>query len=306
MQPYQKSVGSNGLQNVLFPLPILNITQGEFGGFSHQGSYAIDFVGSSARSPYYAPCDLICYFNDGGSGVFWQSINDVNLIDGTVGRFRILFYHDNDYASFRVGETRSQGDVIGHTGTAGMVTGDHVHIETGRGAYTGGYPMYQNAYGVWCLRDSNHMYDNVGVNDTSIINGYGYNWRTFATKPPNPVMYQPEMQKVRKNQYQFRGHATAQGNAIISSGHISIHFYGNSGSVTLLYNWSGGVNVVDWYTAWDIVAQIKESGFFRYSLTATDNYGSSTINSYDFSVEYEKTDDIIPLYFTNIITGYYV
>ena len=48
MKYLETSVGNNGKQNVLFPLEYMYITQGENGGYSHQGSYSMDFVGYNA------------------------------------------------------------------------------------------------------------------------------------------------------------------------------------------------------------------------------------------------------------------
>lgn len=196
----QKSVGSNNADNSLFPLEYMYITQGEYEyTYSHNGTYAMDFQGWGANGrvyncPYYAPFDCHCVAIWGSTSpmVVWQSDNPVNYVDGRVDYMCIGFVHDNNISSFRVGDTRSQGDVIGHTGTYGNVTGDHVHIEVARGLYAG---YYQNSQGVWQLRNEYHLYDALGVNDTVLVKDYyinhqdvrvDYPWEEFQDIPPVP------------------------------------------------------------------------------------------------------------------------
>ena len=49
-----------GTQLAVFPMDMINITQGENGPFSHRGSLAMDFVGTHNSYPYYAPFDCKC------------------------------------------------------------------------------------------------------------------------------------------------------------------------------------------------------------------------------------------------------
>lgn len=192
----QKSVGLNGLENFLFPLPYMFITQGEDpsgagGVLSHRGSYAIDFQGYGEtgriyNAPYYAPFTCRCARVNSDSSVWWQSVNDVNFINGTSGPATIVFVHDDNYADNRVGDIKNQGDLIGHTGTAGNVTGDHVHIETAHGHQTS---YYLNQWGVYCVTGSSSMYNNSGVDNTQLVRptfpvGGPYLWRDFGDVPP--------------------------------------------------------------------------------------------------------------------------
>ena len=45
----QKMKDNKNRQLCLFPLPYMNISQGEGGSYSHAGSYAIDFLGWGAN-----------------------------------------------------------------------------------------------------------------------------------------------------------------------------------------------------------------------------------------------------------------
>lgn len=190
----QKSVGSNGYQNMLFPLEYMYITQGENGSYSHKGTYAIDFQGYGANGriyncPYYAPFDCTCVAIWGSTSpmIVWQSDNPVNLVNDISGLPKYMcigFVHDDNTLSFHVGDTRKQGDIIGHTGTYGNVTGDHVHIEVCEGKYNG---YHQNSDGVWMLNNEYHIYNACGINDTVLVVDGGYNWKQFTHTPIPPA-----------------------------------------------------------------------------------------------------------------------
>lgn len=185
----QKSNGNNGLQNALFPLSYLYMTQEEGGGFSHRGTYAIDFSGWGPngkiyKCPYYAPfdCKIVSIWGSTSPMIVWQSINPVNYVNGMIDYMCIGFVHDDNTLDFKVGDVRLQGEVIGHTGTYGEVTGDHVHIECSKGLYAG---YYRNEYDVWQLRNEFHIYDCLGINDTIVVNNIGgLAWRYFKDVLP--------------------------------------------------------------------------------------------------------------------------
>ena len=183
-------IGQNGKQNVVFPLEYMYLTQGEGGSTSHQGTLAMDFQGMSSYStrryncPYYAPVDLqlVARPDDANHVYVYTSLDQVNFIDGTTGFFTIMVNHDN--AIFNIGRRVNQGYLLGHTGTwgngaAGGV-GDHVHIEAKRGVWEG---LVQNSQGVWCMKNADHLYNLIGVNDTVLLVDGGYNWQRFGEQP---------------------------------------------------------------------------------------------------------------------------
>lgn len=202
----ERSFGTNGKENFLFPLEIMWLTQGSYTAtYSHNGCYAMDFQGSKYNSnnqvvreyncPYYAPfsCRLVARWGSTSPMLVWESIDEVNFVDGTTGYATIGFCHDDNIMSYRIGETRTQGQVIGHTGTYGASAGaDHVHIEAKKGTYNG---YHQNSYGVYMLTDSTWLYLLMGVNDTllyesSYVNHDGvlvrYDWQEFTNIGPIP------------------------------------------------------------------------------------------------------------------------
>ena len=179
----QKLRASDGYQVALFPMPYLYMSQDEGGSYSHLYTYSIDCLGWGAngriyKCPYYAPCTLKCLRVSSGN-VVWESTDKVHYADGTLDYVTINFVHDDDTSVHYVGEIIQQGDLIGHTGTTGNVTGDHVHINTARGHYAG---FYDVGTGHYQLRNATHVYDTMYVNDTIIKQGYGHNWRVYNGK----------------------------------------------------------------------------------------------------------------------------
>ena len=205
----QRSYGSNGKQNMLFPLPFIYVSQGEGGDYSHQGLLAIDFIGwnTSGRvyeCPYYAPCDLklVAIFGSVSPLLIYESLEPVNFIDGTVNFICIGVAHDNETPHYEICRVVRQGQILGHTGTYGNVTGDHVHMQINIGQYEG---MIRNSYGNYEFKNPYHIYNACGINGTFIVQGEGYNWRDFQQSSTIPrrtnfpwVLYSKKLRN-RKN-----------------------------------------------------------------------------------------------------------
>ena len=187
MQPLEHLVASDGYEVMLFPLEYMNISQDEGGSYSHAGTYCIDFLGWGAMGrvlncPYYAPCSCTCVaspdpFNN--TRVF-QSDDLVHIPLGTLTKVCFQVAHDNTPVS--VGTHLNQGDLMGHTGTYGNVTGDHVHFNVAVGNYQG-FEQVQPS-GNYQLINSIHIYDACYVNNTVIIEGMGHNWIDYLTPTP--------------------------------------------------------------------------------------------------------------------------
>lgn len=186
----QRLVANDGYEVMLFPLPYLYVTQGENGAYSHQGTLNIDFIGYGpngviTQAPYYAPCSCTCVatIDVNNNGRIWQSNREVHRADGTLGYVTFMTFHDDNPIA-NVGDVFTQGDLIGHTGTAGNVTGDHVHFNTAFGTYAGWENVPPANHGQ--LKNSSHIYETCFVNDTIIVDGYGYNWVNY-TGPTPPI-----------------------------------------------------------------------------------------------------------------------
>lgn len=145
-----------GVQALLFPMEVMNITQGNNEG-THLGTNALDNAGKDTGiDPTFAPCDMRLVAYDSyanGNAVFFESLNKVYFRDGTIDYATFMFIHDNAIADILAyaakGHTWKQGEEFGDEGTAGKATGNHVHMEVAKGRYTHMYN--KNGYGVYYL-----------------------------------------------------------------------------------------------------------------------------------------------------------
>lgn len=179
----QKMVASDGYEVMLFPLPYMYISQGENESFSHAGILAIDFMGWNSlgrefNAPMYAPCSCKCVaiIDTYNNGRVFESLNPVHTPNGLEYVTFMCFHDNNPIAS--VGDEFSQGVIFAHTGTAGGVTGDHTHFNTASGTYAGWENVPPDNNGE--LVNSTHIYDTCYVNDTQIVEGYGYSWQEYT------------------------------------------------------------------------------------------------------------------------------
>lgn len=183
MQPLQRLYDSDGYEVMLFPLEYMNASQEEGGGYSHAGTLQMDFLGWGSfgrifNCPYYAPCTCRCVAisDQSANNRIYQSVSQVHLADNTLGIVTFEVAHDNN-PPHNIGDIVGQGQLLGRTGTAGNVTGDHLHFQVARGTYSGWEQVPPNNN--WQLVNEAHIYDICYVNDTTIVNGYNYNWREY-------------------------------------------------------------------------------------------------------------------------------
>lgn len=199
MRPLEIMIAPDGYEVCLFPFQYLYMSQDEGGDFSHAGTYNIDFIGWNGVSrvyqcPFYAPCTLRCVdiWDATSNNRVYQSVNPVHLADGSIDYLTIFFAHD-DNPIHNIGDVIVQGQLLGHTGTTGYVTGDHTHTCCGKGQYQG---FTQRQTGNWDLTNRIHYWDATYVNDTTIVQGYNHNWIDYY--PP-----QPYDNSLRKHHYKF-------------------------------------------------------------------------------------------------------
>ena len=170
-----------GAQLAVLPIDVVNISQGEYGPFSHYtGSsqeLAIDFLGWGPngrinRYPLQAPFDseVIDVLHEWAQ-VNWKNTRPVMGANGVL--YENLVYtiiHDHDYSRWSKGDTISKGGHIGNTGNAGYSTGDHLHLQV----IEADYHVYPTPVSV-----QRHIYDIFDTKHVKMwIDDYGYDWKT--------------------------------------------------------------------------------------------------------------------------------
>ena len=180
MKAGQKLV-HDGHEVCLFPMETMNITQWSSPSeYSHCCGHPFDnAISGQVSVSVYAPfsCHLIHTYPSGNTRVY-QSDSEVWTPSG-LKNVTVSFTHDPNPPT----ETQyKQGDLIYHTGTAGMATGDHCHIDQ---SFTLNAGLV--SYGIVCTY-GNECYALSGselpnnvfyVNDTNIVSGYGQELKTF-------------------------------------------------------------------------------------------------------------------------------
>lgn len=206
MRAGQTMRDSNGYQVALFPLEGFHVSQSDTGTTSHGGGrvyWATDYLGWNSsgrvyRDPCYAPVDIKLIFKNAAECMcVWESLDRVHLANGMIDYLTITCYHDNDISNgnyYSVGAIKRQGEEFFKTGTGGVASGDHIHLETGYGKYTGstspssGNPEYKFHITDYTNPKRLHNYDALFINDTSPHQSPSYyNWKTYNNpQPPIP------------------------------------------------------------------------------------------------------------------------
>lgn len=126
----------------------------------------------------------------------WQSVNPVHFADGSIDYLGLIVYHDNDIQNgtySTIGTIKRQGEVFNKTGTGGNVTGDHLHLETGKGQVNLSQYKYHFLDNTDCKRivPDNALF----VNDTYVTPKAQYDWKIFQGGQPGPTPIVSEKKK---------------------------------------------------------------------------------------------------------------
>lgn len=172
------------MEKPIFPCEYMRITQGYNEG-THKDSYAIDNAGKDTGiSDIYAPFTGIIkkiYKNDANE-IWLESIDKVEYPDTTIDYMTVMFAHDNNVDDLFVGKKINQGDVFYQEGTKGNASGNHCHIECGKGKFSG-TGWHKNSNGYWSINNSKKPEECLWITENiKILNDYGYNFKTISTK----------------------------------------------------------------------------------------------------------------------------
>lgn len=175
----ETSGDGSGSQLAVLPIDYVDISQGEYGSFTHyRGSgqeLAIDFVFPSPRHPLLAPFDIeVMDRRDSYATVVWKNTRPVMGADGTLhDELHIIVIHDDNWRDYSVGDTRSKGEHFGNsgnsTGGSGISTGDHFHFEVIKGHTYQFPPSSDNQLHIYDVFDTKHV--------TTWRRDGGYDWK---------------------------------------------------------------------------------------------------------------------------------
>lgn len=172
------------MEKAIFPLYYMNITQGVGGNFSHMGSMAIDLGSKGDKEVLYAPFTGIVkkVYKTSGNFVWLESKEKVLWADGTIDYMTVLTGHDDNVESLYVGKEIKQGTPYYMQGTSGNTEQVHVHIEVGKGTFTGN-GWYKNEDNVWMINNAVHPAEAFFLPEDIVIdNDSGYPWKKEGTE----------------------------------------------------------------------------------------------------------------------------
>lgn len=175
------------MEKILFPLKYMKVTQGMNGAYSHKGTYAIDY-GYGGDENVYAPFTGTIkkiYTGSGANSIWLLSNSKVEFADGSKDYAIMKCAHDNNISDLSIGKVIKQGQHFYNMGTAGQVTGKHVHIEIAKGSKVG---WYQNSAGNWMITGSIDQTKAFFVpSDVKIVKDGGYAWKALIEQIGAPV-----------------------------------------------------------------------------------------------------------------------
>ena len=184
------------MEKPIYPSPYMRITQGFMTG-THIDSYAIDDAGSDTGIDFIvAPfTGIIRKIYTGDANEVWLESNEpVIYPDGTVDYMTMMFAHDNDVSNLFVGKVINRGERFYEEGVSGNATGNHVHMECGKGKFTGS-GWHQNSAGYWSINNGKNPTECLWIDDSiTILNSNGYTFKRIEPEvsvPDTPSETEP-------------------------------------------------------------------------------------------------------------------
>ena len=192
------------MEKPLYPSQYMRITQGFMEG-THQSSYAIDEAGSDSGIDYMkAPFTGIIkkIYTQDANEVWLESKDKVLYPDGTIDYLTMMFAHDNDVSNLKVGMEIKQGTRFYEEGTKGNATGNHVHMECGKGKFSGN-GWHKNESGYWSIDNGKNPIECLWIDDSiTILNSHGYTFKKIET--PSSSIDKEEMEsEIEENNSQL-------------------------------------------------------------------------------------------------------
>ena len=180
------------MEKPIYPSKYMRITQG-YDEIGHKETYAIDEAGLDQEiSTMYAPFTGIIkkIYKEDANEVWLESLEEVEYPDGTIDYMTIMFAHSNDVSNLFVGKIIRQNEAFYTEGTKGKATGNHCHIECGKGKFTG-TGWYKNNSGSYSINNGKRPEECLWIDDTiTIINNANYNFKKISPKEDNTTLEQ--------------------------------------------------------------------------------------------------------------------
>lgn len=176
------------MEKAKFIMPTMNVTQGYDMG-THKGAFALDLAGEDAGidwvlAPFTGTIKKVLS-GSFGNWYWFESNEEVLCANGEITKLVAMFGHDNK-VRHNVGDVIKQGEHLCAEGRSGNATGNHCHLEIGKGEYVGTW--YKNANGVYMLYNAVKPNEYLCVPDDYVIkNNGGYEWKKESeVKEPTP------------------------------------------------------------------------------------------------------------------------
>ena len=166
------------MEKAKFIMPTMTVTQGYDMG-THKGAYALDLAGEDSGidwvlAPFTGTIKKILS-GSYGNWYWFESNEEVLCANGEITKLVAMFGHDNK-VRHNVGDVIKQGEHLCAEGRSGNATGNHCHLELGKGEYVGTW--YKNSNGVYMLYNAVKPNEYLCVPDNYIIkNDGGYEWK---------------------------------------------------------------------------------------------------------------------------------
>lgn len=189
------------MKKLYFPMETLRVTQGygiahdgvPASTYSHAGGYALDLGGGDGGADWlYAPCDMVVRRVYGSYNAVWfESLEEIEGVGSTVAMLCLHMNNaDKEALGIRMGKVFKAGERCYREGMSGNVTGTHVHLELGKGPFTG-TGWKQNAQGVWVINNPLVPSEVFTLkDDVNVLNDGGYNWMDNKALSTEPVLMQ--------------------------------------------------------------------------------------------------------------------
>lgn len=178
------------MEKPMYPSRTIRITQKDNVG-THLDSFAFDEACENGGiSNIFAPFTGIIkkVYNKDANEVWLESIDKVEYPDGTIDYLTMMFAHDNDISDLFVGKKIAQYEKFYSEGTKGNATGNHCHIECGKGKFTG-TGWHKNKFGYYSINNGKKVTDCLWIDDSyTLANTQGYQFKKINKLLGNPTI----------------------------------------------------------------------------------------------------------------------